>query len=141
MVEDPGIIIIFGAIAAALSFDFINGFHDSANAIATIVGTTVLKPLYAVSMAAIANFAGPFIFGTAVAATVGKGIIQPEFSTIYVILAGLIGAIVWDLITWYFGIPSSSSHALIGGYAGAAIAKAILVKGVSHWFDPIVVGS
>lgn len=90
MVEEPGIIIIFGAIAAALFFDFINGFHDSANAIATIVGTRVLKPLHAVSMAAIANFAGPFVFGTAVAATVGKGIIQPEFSTIYVILAGLI---------------------------------------------------
>src|ERR687895_1718637 len=121
MVEEPGIIIIFGAIAAALFFDFINGFHDSANAIATIVGTRVLKPLYAVSMAAIANFAGPFVFGTAVAATVGKGIIQPEFSTVYVILAGLTGAITWDLITWYFGLPSSSSHALIGGLVGSAL--------------------
>lgn len=143
MVEEPGIIIIFGAIAAALSFDFINGFHDSANAIATIVGTRVLKPLYAVSMAAIANFAGPFIFGTAVAATVGKGIIQPEFSTIYVILAGLIGAIVWDLITWYFGLPSSSSHALIGGLVGSALIagglEAIVVSGIEKTLTFMVV--
>src|SRR3954452_6516320 len=113
--------ITIAAISTALFFDFINGFHDSANAIATVVGTRVLKPLYAVSMAAIANFAGPFIFGTAIAATVGKGIIQPEFSTVYVILAGLIGAIAWDLITWYFGLPSSSSHALIGGLVGSAL--------------------
>jgi inorganic phosphate transporter, PiT family len=118
---ESGILIILGSIAAALFFDFVNGFHDSANAIATVVGTRVLKPVHAVSIAAIANFTGPFIFGTAVAATVGKGIIQPEFSTIYVILAGLIGAIVWDLITWYFGLPSSSSHALIGGLVGSAL--------------------
>jgi inorganic phosphate transporter, PiT family len=118
---ESGILIILGSIAAALFFDFVNGFHDSANAIATVVGTRVLRPVHAVSIAAIANFTGPFIFGTAVAATVGKGIIQPEFSTIYVILAGLIGAIVWDLITWYFGLPSSSSHALIGGLVGSAL--------------------
>jgi PiT family inorganic phosphate transporter len=139
MVEEPGIIIIFGAIAAALFFDFINGFHDSANAIATVVGTRVLKPLYA----AIANFAGPFVFGTAVAATVGKGIIQPEFSTIYVILAGLIGAIVWDLITWYFGLPSSSSHALIGGLVGSALIagglEAIVVSGIEKTLTFMVV--
>ena len=116
MVEEELLGIVVGAITAALFFDFVNGFHDSANAIATVVGTRVLKPLHAVSMAAVANFAGPFIFGTAIAATVGKGIIQPEFSTVNVILAGLIGAIVWDLITWYFGLPSSSSHALIGGF-------------------------
>ena len=121
MTEEFGILIILGSIAAALFFDFVNGFHDSANAIATVVGTRVLRPVHAVSIAAIANFTGPFIFGTAVAATVGKGIIQPEFSTIYVILAGLIGAIVWDLITWYFGLPSSSSHALIGGLVGSAL--------------------
>ena len=143
MVEEPGIIIIFGAIAAALFFDFVNGFHDSANAIATIVGTRVLKPLHAVSMAAIANFAGPFVFGTAVAATVGKGIIQPEFSTIYVILAGLIGAIVWDLITWYFGLPSSSSHALIGGLVGSALIagglEAIVVSGIEKTLTFMVV--
>ena len=115
------IYVVYGAIAAALFFDFVNGFHDAANSIATVVGTRVLRPLQAVSIAATANFAGPFVFGTAVAATVGKGIIQPEFSTLYVIFAGLIGAIVWDLITWWFGLPSSSSHALIGGLVGSAL--------------------
>jgi PiT family inorganic phosphate transporter len=115
------IFVIYGAIAAALFFDFVNGFHDAANSIATVVGTRVLRPLQAVSIAAVANFAGPFVFGTAVAATVGKGIIQPEFSTVYVILAGLVGAIMWDLITWWFGLPSSSSHALIGGLVGSAL--------------------
>jgi inorganic phosphate transporter, PiT family len=114
------LMLTFGAIATALFFDFVNGFHDSANAIATVVGTRVLKPLHAVIMAAIANFVGPFLFGTAIAATVGNGIIEPEFSTVDVILAGLIGAIIWDLITWYFGLPSSSSHALIGGLVGSA---------------------
>jgi len=120
MLVDSGIILICG-ILTALFFDFVNGFHDSANAIATVVGTRVLKPIQAVSMAALANFAGPFVFGTAIAATVGKGIIQPEFSTFEVIIAGLIGAIVWDLLTWYFGLPSSSSHALIGGLVGSAL--------------------
>ncbi len=115
------IFVVYGAIAAALFFDFVNGFHDAANSIATVVGTRVLRPLQAVALAAMANFAGPFVFGTAVAATVGKGIIQPEFSTVYVILAGLIGAIIWDLITWWFGLPSSSSHALIGGLVGSAL--------------------
>jgi PiT family inorganic phosphate transporter len=114
-------ISVYAAISAALFFDFVNGFHDSANSIATVVGTRVLRPLYAVCIAAVANFAGPFIFGTAVAATVGKGIIQPSFSTVDVIFAGLIGAIVWDLVTWYFGLPSSSSHALIGGLIGSAL--------------------
>ena len=113
--------MVYGAIAAALFFDFVNGFHDAANSIATVVGTRVLRPLQAVCMAAVANFAGPFVFGTAVAATVGKGIIQPEFSTVYVILAGLVGAIIWDLVTWWFGLPSSSSHALIGGLVGSAL--------------------
>lgn len=113
--------MIYGAIAAALFFDFVNGFHDAANSIATVVGTRVLKPIQAVGLAAAANFAGPFVFGTAVAATVGKGIIQPEFSTVYVILAGLSGAIIWDLLTWWFGLPSSSSHALIGGLVGSAL--------------------
>ena len=114
-------LIVFGTVATALFFDFVNGFHDSANSIATIVGTRVLRPLYAVSIAAFANFVGPFIFGTAVATTVGKGIIQPSFSTVDVIFAGLVGAIVWDLITWYFGLPSSSSHALVGGLIGSAL--------------------
>jgi len=121
-VEAEGaLLVVYGAIAAALFFDFVNGFHDAANSIATVVGTRVLRPLQAVSIAATANFAGPFVFGTAVAATVGKGIIQPEFSTLYVIFAGLIGAIIWDLITWWFGLPSSSSHALIGGLVGSAL--------------------
>ena len=128
------IIIVFGAIAAALFFDFVNGFHDAANSIATVVGTKVLRPLHAVALAAAANFAGPFVFGTAVAATVGKGIIQPEFSTVYVILAGLIGAIVWDLITWWFGLPSSSSHALVGGLLGSALIvgglQAVVFEGI-----------
>jgi inorganic phosphate transporter, PiT family len=143
MVEESAIFIIVGSIAVALFFDFVNGFHDSANAIATVVGTRVLKPVYAVSIAAIANFTGPFVFGTAVAATVGKGIIQPEFSTIYVILAGLIGAIVWDLITWYFGLPSSSSHALIGGLVGSALIAggldAIVVSRIEKKFIFLVV--
>ena len=121
MVEEGLVSIVVGAIVSCIIFDFVNGFHDSANAIATVVGTRVLKPLHAVSMAIVANFAGPFIFSTAIAATVGKGIIQPEFSTVYVILAGLIGAITWDLVTWYFGLPSSSSHALIGGLVGSAL--------------------
>ncbi len=115
------LLITITGVSVALIFDFINGFHDSANAIATVVGTRVLKPLHAVSIAAVANFIGPFIFGTAVAATVGKGIIKPEFATTEVILAGLIGAIVWNLITWFFGLPSSSSHALIGGLIGSAL--------------------
>jgi PiT family inorganic phosphate transporter len=124
-------------------FDFVNGFHDSANSIATVVGTRVLKPIQAVTMAAVANFIGPFVFGTAVASTVGKGIIQPEFSTVYVIFAGLIGAIVWDLITWYFGLPSSSSHALIGGLIGSGLiaggTKAIIISGVEKTLTFMVI--
>jgi len=135
--------IIYGAIATALCFDFVNGFHDSANSVATVIGTKVLKPIHAVGIAALANFAGPFVFGTAVATTVGKGIIQPEFSTVYVILAGLIGAIVWDLITWYFGLPSSSSHALIGGLVGSALIaggfKAIVLTGIQKTLTFMVV--
>lgn len=107
----------------ALVFDFINGFHDSANSIATIVGTRVLSPLAAVIWAAFFNFIAAFVFTTAVAKTIGSGLIELGIVTPNVILAGLIGAIIWDLITWFYGIPSSSSHALIGGYAGAAIAK------------------
>lgn len=121
MADGSIILVVYGAIGAALFFDFVNGFHDAANSIATVVGTKVLTPLRAVTLAAGANFAGPFVFGTAVAATVGKGIIMPEFSTVDVILAGLVGAIAWDLITWWFGLPSSSSHALIGGLVGSAV--------------------
>lgn len=136
-------IAVYSAISAALFFDFVNGFHDSANSIATVVGTRVLRPLHAVIIAAVANFAGPFIFGTAVAATVGKGIIQPSFSTVDVIFAGLIGAIVWDLITWYFGLPSSSSHALIGGLIGSALlaggTSALVFSGIEKTLTFIVV--
>ncbi|MCA1585319.1 MAG: inorganic phosphate transporter [Acidobacteria bacterium] len=120
-------------VAVALVFDFINGFHDAANSIATVVSTRVLSPGKAVVWAAFFNFAAAFGFGTAVASTVGAGMIDLAFVTFAVILAGLLGAIVWDLITWYYGLPTSSSHALIGGYAGAAVAKAgmqaILVGG------------
>jgi PiT family inorganic phosphate transporter len=110
-------------IALALVFDFMNGFHDAANAIATVVSTGVLKPQTAVAMAAIFNFVAIGVFGLAVAATVGKGIILPAVVDQYVIFGALIGAITWNVITWYYGIPSSSSHALVGGLVGAAVAK------------------
>ncbi len=108
----------------ALAFDFLNGFHDAANSIATVVSTRVLSPRIAVIWAAFFNFVAAFTFGTAVARTMGHGMIHLEFVNLYVILAGLLGAIVWDILTWYYGLPISSSHALIGGYAGAAVAKA-----------------
>ena len=111
-------------IVVALAFDFINGFHDSANSIATIVGTRVLSPLAAVVWAATFNFAALFVVGTAVAKAVGGGFIDVKVVDPQVILGGLLGAITWNLVTWWFGIPSSSSHALIGGYAGAAVSKA-----------------
>ena len=111
-------------VAMALAFDFINGFHDSANSIATIVGTRVLSPLAAVIWAAFFNFSALFVVGTAVAKAFGGGFIEMSIVDQNVILGGLLGAITWNLITWWFGIPSSSSHALIGGYAGAAVAKA-----------------
>jgi PiT family inorganic phosphate transporter len=110
-------------IVVALVFDYINGFHDAANSIATVVSTRVLSPGRAVIWAAFFNFAAAFGFGTAVASTVGSGMIDIKIVTFAVILAGLTGAITWDLITWYFGLPTSSSHALIGGYAGAAVAR------------------
>ena len=110
-------------IAAALTFDFINGMHDSANSIATVVSTRVLTPLAAVFWAAFFNFVAAFTFGTAVAKTIGTGLIDVNVVDSNVVFGGLIGAIVWNLITWYFGIPSSSSHALIGGYSGAAVAR------------------
>ncbi|HUQ19492.1 MAG TPA: inorganic phosphate transporter [Gemmatimonadaceae bacterium] len=111
-------------VLVAFVFDFINGFHDSANSIATIVGTRVLSPLAAVIWAACFNFLAAFTVGTAVAKAIAKGLIDLSIVTPNVILGGLIGAIIWNLITWFYGIPSSSSHALIGGYAGSAIAKA-----------------
>src|SRR5204862_487472 len=116
--------IVAALILVALFFDYINGFHDAANSIATVVSTRVLSPGKAVIWAAFFNFVAAFTFGTAVAKTVGAGMIDIHVVTFAVILAGLIGAIVWDLITWYYGLPTSSSHALVGGYAGAAVAKA-----------------
>jgi PiT family inorganic phosphate transporter len=116
--------VVIALILVALAFDFINGFHDAANSIATVVSTRVLTPGKAVIWAAFFNFVAAFGFGTAVARTIGSGMIDIRAVTFAVIFAGLVGAIAWDLITWYFGLPTSSSHALIGGYAGAAITKA-----------------
>jgi PiT family inorganic phosphate transporter len=118
------LVIVVALVAVALSFDYINGFHDAANSIATVVSTRVLSPGKAVIWAAFFNFVAAFAFGTAVATTIGKGMIDIRVVTFGVILAGLLGAIAWDLLTWYLGLPTSSSHALIGGYAGAAVAKA-----------------
>jgi PiT family inorganic phosphate transporter len=116
--------IVLALIGVALVFDYINGFHDAANSIATVVSTRVLSPGQAVIWAAFFNFVAAFVFGTAVANTVGSGMIDIKIVTFAVVFGGLAGAIAWDLITWYFGLPTSSSHALIGGYAGAAVAKA-----------------
>jgi len=115
---------VLAIVLVALTFDFINGFHDSANSIATVVSTRVLSPGMAVIWAAFFNFVAAFGLGTAVAKTIGNGLIDLSVVEPTVILGGLIGAIVWDLITWWGGLPTSSSHALIGGYAGAAVAKA-----------------
>jgi PiT family inorganic phosphate transporter len=111
-------------VVVALAFDFINGFHDAANSIATIVSTGVLKPHQAVAWAAFFNFAAIFVFHLKVAATIGTGIVEPQVVDHVVVFGALVGAIAWDIITWYYGIPSSSSHALIGGLVGAALAKA-----------------
>ena len=115
--------VLIAIVLVALIFDFLNGFHDAANSIATVVSTRVLSPQQAVAWAAFFNFVAAFVLGTHVAKTIGKGMIDLSVVTPQVILAGLLGAIFWNLITWYFAIPVSSSHALIGGYAGAAIAK------------------
>src|SRR4051794_11321484 len=127
------LLIVVALVFVALAFDFINGFHDAANSIATVVSTRVLSPGQAVAWAAFFNFIAAFGGGVAVAKTIGKGMIDIKAVTLAVIFAGLIGAIVWDLITWYFGLPTSSSHALIGGYAGAAVARAMS-------FDVIIPG-
>ncbi len=134
---------IVGIILVALIFDYINGFHDAANSIATVVSTRVLTPGKAVMWAAFFNFVAAFGFGTAVAKTVGAGMVDLSVVTFAVIFAGLMGAIVWDLLTWYFGLPTSSSHALFGGYAGAAVAKAgfaaVIVSGWTRTLIFIVV--
>ena len=128
-------------IGIALVFDFINGFHDAANSIATVVATRVLSPFQAVIWAAFFNFVAAFTFGTAVANTVGKGFVDISLVTPWVILAGLVGAIVWDLMTWWLALPTSSSHALIGGYAGAALARVGLTRGFGHSFQALTLGS
>jgi inorganic phosphate transporter, PiT family len=120
----PTIYVVAGIVLLALVFDYLNGFHDAANSIATVVSTRVLTPGKAVIWAAFFNFIAAFGFGTGVAQTVGAGMVDLHVVTFAVIFAGLIGAIVWDIVTWYFGLPTSSSHALFGGYAGAAVAKA-----------------
>jgi PiT family inorganic phosphate transporter len=135
---DTGLILLLITVFVALAFDFLNGFHDAANSIATVVSTRVLSPKIAVLWAAFFNFVAAFIFGTAVAKTIGKGMIQLDIVTQYVVIAGLGGAIIWDLLTWLWGLPTSSSHALIGGYAGAAIARAAILHGWSNAFNVII---
>ncbi|HJX10339.1 MAG TPA: inorganic phosphate transporter [Candidatus Binatia bacterium] len=126
--------VVYSVIGLALAFDFVNGFHDAANSIATVVSTRVLSPRWAVGWAAFFNFIAFLFFGLHVAETIGKGVINPTSVTVPVITAALLGAIVWNLITWFYGIPSSSSHALVGGLAGAAIQHAgfaaVVVPGI-----------
>src|SRR5438445_6257053 len=119
------LLIVVGLIAVALVFDFINGFHDAANSIATVVSTRVLSPSQAVVWAAFFNFVAAFLFGTTVAGTIGNGLIKQDkqFLDVYVVLAGLMGAIIWNIITWLLALPTSSSHAIVSALAGAAIAK------------------
>jgi inorganic phosphate transporter, PiT family len=121
---DGQLVLVVIVIAVALAFDFINGFHDSANSIATVVSTRVLSPRAAVLLAAICNFAAAFFLETKVASTIGNDIVHARFLDPYLVMFGLLGAIVWDLLTWWFGLPTSSSHALVGGFSGAAVAKA-----------------
>ena len=117
-------IVVVLVIAVALAFDFLNGFHDAANSIATVVSTKVLSPRAAVLLAAVCNFAAAFFLETKVAATIGRDIVHSQYLDPYMVMFGLLGAIIWDLITWWYGLPTSSSHALVGGFAGAAVAKA-----------------
>jgi len=135
--------IAIAAIIIALIFDFVNGFNDSANSIATVIGTRVLKPIHAVTMSAIANFVGPFIFGVAVATTIAKGIVNPDDITVYMIIGGLAGAISWSVLCTYFGLPISNSHSLVGGIMGAGIAglgfETLVFGGLSKIFAGIVI--
>jgi len=137
--SSPTFWIVVAIVLTALVFDYLNGFHDAANSIATVVSTRVLSPGKAVLWAAFFNFAAAFFFGTGVAKTIGKDMIHIELVDNTVIFAGLAGAIVWNIITWYFGLPTSSSHALIGGYAGSAVAKAGLgVIIASGWTKTLI---
>ncbi len=136
---DSNFLLVALIITVALAFDYINGFHDAANSIATVVATRVLSPVHAVIWAGFWNLCAVFFLDTGVAATVGKGMVDLKFVTPYVILAGLIGAITWNLLTWYLGVPSSSSHALIGGYAGAAMCKVAFTHGFGRIFEALVI--
>lgn len=135
--------IAIGAIIVALIFDFVNGFNDSANSVATVIGTRVLKPIHAVGLSAAANFAGPFIFGVAVATTISKGIINPDDVTIYMVIGALSGAIGWSSLCTYFGLPISNSHSLVGGIMGAGIAvlgfQSLLYDGLQKVVTGIIV--
>ena len=133
-----GFALLAVTVTTALIFDFLNVFHDAANSIATVVSTRVLSPRLAVLWAAFFNFAAAFFLGTAVAKTIGKGMIRLDDVTQYVVIAGLVGAIVWDLLTWWWGLPTSSSHALIGGYAGAAVTRAALNRGWAEAYQVII---
>ena len=135
---DSNLALVVVIVLVAIAFDFINGFHDAANSIATIVATRVLSPFQAVLWAAFFNFAAVFITGTGVAKTVGSGMVNLNIVTPKVILAGLIGAIAWNLLTWWWGLPSSSSHALMGGYAGAAMTKVAMTQGPSHMLEALI---
>ena len=127
--------LLLAVILVALVFEFINGFHDTANSIATVVGTKVLTPRQAIVLAAVTNLIG-VLAGTAVATTVGKGLVDTQYVTSATLICGLLGAIVWNLITWWLGLPSSSSHALIGGLIGATLAAAHNNWGVIVWSAP-----
>ena len=133
------LLLLILTVLVALSFDFLNGFHDAANSIATVVSTRVLSPKLAVVWAAFFNFVAAFVLGTAVAKTIGQGMIRIDSVTQYVVIAGLLGAIVWDLLTWWWGLPTSSSHALIGGFAGAAVMRSgwnvIIAEG---WYKTLI---
>jgi len=135
--------IAIAAIIIALIFDFVNGFNDSANSVATVIGTRVLRPLQAVALSAAANFAGPFIFGVAVATTIAKGIVSPDEITVYMIIGGLAGAIAWSSLCTYFGLPISNSHSLIGGIMGAGIAglgfEQLVLGGLTKVFAGIII--
>ena len=136
---NPDLLLLIVTVFTALTFDFLNGFHDAANSIATVVSTRVLSPKLAVVWAAFFNFVAAFLLGVAVAKTIGSGMIRIDSVTQYVVITGLFGAIVWDLLTWWLGLPTSSSHALIGGYAGAAIMRSgwsvIIAEG---WYKTLI---
>lgn len=132
--------LAIGAIIIALVFDFVNGFNDAANSVATVIGTKVLKPLHAVTLSAVANFVGPFVFGVAVATTIAKGIVSPEDITVYMIIGGLAGAITWSVFCTMLGLPISNSHSLIGGIMGAGIAGLGFEKLVFDGLAKVLIG-